>query len=247
MFRLALTILLGCWLAASAATAGPLDKLTFYTEHYPPNQYKDDGRLKGALVEIVVAMFQAADTKLTRSDIKLVPWSRGYMRTKHRPNSVLFGTARTEKREDEFKWVGPLATTAQVILGAKAADHDPRSIAYFNDATTVTIREDVAEQLLLEKGLDRSNLLSIHDPDLIPRILGSDRAQFWAYGERIAFHILRQHGMAEDYETVWTLQEGAIYLAVNPETDRDAIRALRGALKAVKESGEHAEILKAYR
>jgi polar amino acid transport system substrate-binding protein len=192
-------------------------------------------------------MFQAADTRLTRSDIKLVPWSRGYKRTQTRPNTVLFGTVRTEAREDQFIWVGPLAPTAQVIIGEKAAGHEPESLADFRDDTTITIRDDVAEQLLLDKGFDRSSLLSLHDPDLIPRILDSDRAQFWAYGERIAFHILGQHGMAEAYEPVWTLQEGALYFAVNPQSDPAAVQALRDALTAVEQSGEHAEILKAYR
>ena len=247
MLRLALASLLCAWLAVSPVAAGPLDKLTFYTEHYPPNQYKEDGRLKGALVEVVVAMFQEADTELTRDDIKLVPWSRGYKRTKNRPNSVLFGTVRTDKREDQFKWVGPLAPTAQVIVGPKAADHDPESLSYFREHTTITIREDVAEQILLDRGLARANLLSLHDPELIPRILDSDRAQFWAYGERIAYHILGNHGIADKYETVWTLSEGALYFAVNPKTDPDAIRALRKALKRVKRAGEHGEILSAYR
>jgi polar amino acid transport system substrate-binding protein len=246
MIRLALAILFWGWLAASPVAAGPLDKLTFYTEHYPPNQYQAEGRLKGALVEVVVAMFQRADTQLTRRDIKLVPWSRGYARTKNQPNSVLFGTVRTAEREDQFKWVGPLAPTAQVIIGAKAAAHEPDSLSYFRDHTTVTIRNDVAEQLLLDKGLDQANLLSLHDSELIPRILASDRAQFWAYGERVAFHILGKHGMADAYETVWTLQEGALYFAVNPETDPAAIAALRNALEAVKRSGEHADILAAY-
>lgn len=247
MLRSAIAGLLGAWLAVSPAAAGPLDKLTFYTEHYPPNQYKADGRLKGALVEIVVAMFQVAETDLSRSDIKLVPWSRGYKRTQNQPNSVLFGTVRTDKREDKFTWVGPLAPTAQVIIGAKAADHDPDSLSDFANHTTVTIRDDVAEQILLERGLDRTHLLSLHDPELIPRILESNRAQFWAYGERTAYHILGNHGIADKYETVWTLREGALYFAVNPKTDPDAIRALRKALKQVKRSGQHGEILSAYR
>jgi hypothetical protein len=53
--------------------------------------------------------------------------------------------------------------------------------------------------------------------------------------------------MAEAYEPVWTLQEGALYFAVNPQSDPAAVQALRDALTAVKQSGEHAEILKAYR
>jgi len=230
-----------------SASAGALDRLTFYTEHYPPNQYREDGKLKGALIEIVSAVFARADTDLTRSDIRMVPWSRGYQRALNQPNSVLFGTVRTARREDKFHWVGPLAPTAQVVIGPEDAGHDPESITYFKDFTTITVRDDVAEQLLLEGGLNRRDLLSVHDPELIPRILQSDRAEFWAYGRRIAFHILSQAGIADAYEPVHTLQEGALYFAVNRDTDSEAITALREALAAVKRSGKHAEILAEYR
>ena len=229
------------------ATAGPLDRLTFYTEHYPPNQYREDGRLKGALVEIVSAVFDAADTRLTRADIKLVPWSRGYRRTLERPNTVLFGTVRTPMRADKFRWVGPLAPTAQVVIGPRAVGHSPDSLADFNDYTTITVRDDVAEQLLRAGGVSRANLLRVNKTDLIPRILQSDRATFWAYGRRVAFHILEAAGIAERYEVVHTLREGALYFALNKDTDPEAVRALREALAAVKRSGEHAEILARYR
>ncbi len=233
--------------APKGADGGPLDRLTFYTEPYPPNQYREDGRLKGALVEIVAAVFDRADTALTRRDIRMVPWSRGYKRTLERPNTALFGTVRTDLREDKFVWVGPLAPTAQVVIGPKAADHEPASPAYFNAFTTLTVREDVAEQLLLARGVRRANLLSVHDPDLVPRILQSDRAEFWAYGRRVAFHMLAEAGIADAYETVYTLEEGALYLALNKDTDRAAVTALREALAAVKRSGEHARILANYR
>jgi len=91
-------------LASGLAFGG--DDLTLITEDYPPLNYVEDEILKGPAVDIVRAI---RDRLGIESEIKVYPWARGYKFLETRKNTALFSTTRSKKREELFKWVGPIA------------------------------------------------------------------------------------------------------------------------------------------
>lgn len=234
-------------LVAHPAIAGPIDKLTFYTEEFPPYQYTDEGRLKGMFVEVVQAIFETADTDKTVQDIEIVPWARGFNTVVEKPNTVLFGTARTEEREDKFLWVGPATPSNHGIFARKADEHSFTDLDYLNDYRVATIREDVAEELTLAGGVQKSQLMRQSQTVPIIRALERGRADFWAYNIQVGWHMLNKQNVAHKYEVVHTLREGDNYIAVNPDSDPDTVQALRDALAKVKASGTYDNILDSYR
>jgi polar amino acid transport system substrate-binding protein len=247
MHRISLLVLALAAVLARPAVAGPIDKLTFYTEEFPPYQYTHEGRLQGLFITLVREMFKVADTKKEISDIRVRPWSRGFNTALREPNTVLFGTSRTEEREDKFLWVGPAMPSNHGIFAKKAEGHTPESLDYFNDYRTATIRDDVAEQLMLSGGVDESNLMRQSDHVPIIRSLERGRADFWAYNVQVGYYMLNEQNVAHKYEVVHTLKEGSNYLAVNPDSDPAAVQALRDALAKVKASPRYEEILNANR
>jgi len=238
-FAIALTALL----MPASIQASPIDELTFYTESYPPFQYREDGELKGRMVEILRLMLAKANAETKISDVRLVPWARGFNLVKEQPNTVLFGTSRTASREEKFAWVGPVMPLRQVIIGPKVSAHDPNHIAYFKDYRIATIRDDVAEELLLVAGLKKFNLMRQPAVQPIIDVLEHGRAEFWAYNERVAFHILAENGLKQRYETVFLLETTTNWFAINPDSDPAAIEAMQDALDAVKATPAYQEIL----
>ena len=104
----------GCLIALSLLLSSGLahgdDALTILTEDYPPLNYVENKELKGPSVDIV----RAIQEKLGRADkiadkISVYPWARAYRFLETRKNTALFSTARTSSRENQFKWVGPIA------------------------------------------------------------------------------------------------------------------------------------------
>lgn len=229
------------------AVAGPIDKLTFYTEDFPPYQFVEDGELKGIFVDILREAFRQTETTKTVQDIHVVPWARGYNIVLATPNTVLFGTSRTAAREDKFLWVGPGTSSDHGILARKSDHHRIENLDQLNRYLTATIRDDVAEQLLLEGGVRKENLSRQSNQDSIVRLLSIKRADFWAYNITVAFHVLRKHGIADDYEVIFTLRKGQNWLALNLRSDPAAVAALQSAVDSVRRSPVYEEILARYR
>lgn len=82
-------------------------RLTLYTEHNPPFNYKstDGHKIEGLVFTIVDEMLKRANVNYR---IELLPWKRALALTQQSADSCLFGIDRTPKREDKFLWVSPL-------------------------------------------------------------------------------------------------------------------------------------------
>jgi len=240
-----IAVALTALLLAPMAHAGPIDKLSFYTEEYPPYNMTEDGKKTGISIELTEAILDRADTEKTLDDVTVAPWSRGYKKTLSEPNTVLFVTTRTDKREDKFTWLGPIASTRIGIIGAVDSPDiaGPKDLA---DTRTATIRDDVAEQLLLKAGVAKDALHRVSNLDSILKLLEAGRVQYWAYETNVSKYALKNEGMLDDYEVKNVLKSGELYYAFNPDTDPEAIEAFRDAFEAVKESGKLDAILAKY-
>ncbi len=241
-----LLIAFGLLFCAQTVLAGPIEKLSFYTEEYPPYNMTQNGELTGIAVDMLTAILERADTETTVSDVKVTPWARGYATAQREPNTVLFSTTRTPQREDKFDWVGPIAATKIGVIG-KTSVPAIDGVGDLADAKTVTIRDDVAEQLLVKKGLSKDAIHSVASQESIVNLLTRGRVDYWAYETNVARYILKQHDVAADtFETKHVLQEANLYYAFHPDTDPDAIAAFRKAFEAVKGSDTYQAILDRY-
>ena len=240
-----LLIAFGFLFCPQTVLAGPIDKLSFYTEEYPPYNMTQNGETTGIAVDMLAAILEHADTETTVSDVKVTPWARGYATAQRQPNTVLFSTTRTQQREDKFVWVGPIVPTRIGVIGKKNGPAIT-GVADLADTKTATIRDDVAEQLLLKKGLSQSAIHAVANQNAIVNLLERGRVQYWAYETNVARYILKQRGVAGAYETKHVLEESKLYYAFHPDSDPDAIAAFRDAFRAVKGSDTYQTILDRY-
>ena len=103
--------------------------MTVVTEHSPPGEYLDDtGRVTGATAELVRELMKRAGEP---GDIVLLPWARGIRIAQTEPNVALFETTRSEIREAQFKWVGPIK---RITAGLFVRRGDNIAIETMNDA-----------------------------------------------------------------------------------------------------------------
>ncbi len=86
------------------AIARDVDKLIILTEEYPPDNYMENGKVVGDSTEIVVEILKRIGSKLTRQDIRLVPWARAYGEALNDKSTIVYSIGRTTEREHLFKW-----------------------------------------------------------------------------------------------------------------------------------------------
>lgn len=232
--------LVGCWLFATTATAD-LSKLNFITEEYPPYNFKRDGELQGISVDILEAIFGLTGTDLSRRDIRVLPWARGYDTALNDPNTVLFSTTRTPSRDSLFKWVGPIARDRVTLIARRDRHLSLDSIDALNasDYQVAVIREDIGAQRLREAGANPGRILQAISNTSALRMLERGRVDLWAYSEDVAFWIIEENGLeVRDYESIFTLSESDLYFALHLDTEDRLVETLQMALDELRERGD---------
>ena len=229
-------------------TVKSVDDLELLTENHAPLNYRKDGVLLGISVDTMVEMLALAGSTKSRRDIHLQPWKRAYETALDKKNTALFAMTRNESRENLFKWVGPILPSNIVVIAKKSKGIRIDSVEDLNGFTKIgAVREDIGEQLLLEKGVRKENIYQTNSGMNTAKMLHSDRIQLWAYGRIIAFWYLRELGYdTADYEVVHVLHESSQYYAFNKAVPDEVIAQLQAALDTLKKNGTLDKIIRSY-
>jgi len=227
-----------------------LDDIYFITENNPPYNFKDNGKLQGISIDLLLLMFKKLNAKQTLADLHLKPWSRGYNESLAKSNTCLFSTVRTEEREELFSWVGPIAATSISLIARKDKKIKISSVEDLSKYKMGVVRDDVGEQLLLKAGINVANIDQIGGVNVLIqsiRKLNKGRFDLFAYDDEVAFWIIKKQGFDPDnYETVYTLKKGQLYYACNKKVSQLLIQKLQQALDELKEEGLYQQIIDNY-
>ena len=185
MLTIIRNLLLFCLVSGSAAAAS-VDDIVFMTEQYPPYNLEQDNKLQGIAVDTLALMLQRAGSTQTHEDIEMLPWARGYKRVQLEPNACLFSTTRTEEREALFKWVGPIAPNKVGLIARKERNIKIDSEEDIKKHKIGTIRDDIAEQFLVNAGISVDSMDRVADSVLNIKKLNRGRIDLWAYCEDVA-------------------------------------------------------------
>lgn len=210
------------------------EKLTILTENLPPLNYMENDTLVGPSVEIVQEIQRRIGSE---EQIQVYPWARAYKIALDEKNIVLFGTTQTEKRQDLFKWVGPLAVKRDILLARKAG---LLTINNLEDAKKVkrigTLRDDTREQLLKEKGFQ--NLEPVSDEQKNAQKLALGRIDLWAYKDPGYVTVCRLAGVdPDDLEEVFHLRQIEVSIAFSKKTPDAVVTEWNNAFQAMVDDG----------
>lgn len=92
-------------------------EINVVTEYLEPYQIKNnDGSLGGFSTEVVNTLFSITKDQ---ANIQVMPWARAYEVAIHEPNILIYSIARTNIREDKFRWIGALKEERLYFWGLK--------------------------------------------------------------------------------------------------------------------------------
>ena len=242
MRKLAMALLAVLSLSATAVTGdqatAQIEGLEWLTEQYPPYNYVDevDGQLKGITVDVLMRMFERCDVGLTREDIKVVPWARGYSTVLKTPGSALFSTTYAEERLQLLRFVGPVIPTRVSIIARRSRGLQPGSAGDLVELKIGTIRDDIGDQLV--RALGAADLEPKNSAAQMVQMLHRGRLDAIAYADDIARHQFLLAGIDPDeYESVYTLHESNMGYAFHKDTDPAVLETLQTALDELRAEG----------
>jgi polar amino acid transport system substrate-binding protein len=214
------------------ALSQPLEVMT---EELPPFNFTQNGAIEGITADTLLYILEKAGNPIDRSTIKVMPWPRAYEAVQQKPGTVLFSMARTEQRENMFKWVGPIYEAKIGLIGAKSKNIKIESAADLNNYRIGTIREGAPEQLLVSAGGDITKFDRDTRPELQVKKLNADRIDLFSFNLPTAQYLMKAEGMNPgDYDTVYTLKVAQLHIAFHKDTDDALIAKLQKALEEMK-------------
>ncbi|WP_168171443.1 ABC transporter substrate-binding protein [Lacimicrobium sp. SS2-24] len=237
-------LLLLFWALPVSAVPG---RLTIYTEHFPPYNYAQDGRVVGVNVKIVEQLCLRSGL---HCDFELYPWLRAYALASKDSLGGLVSVSRTPEREQHFHWVGPLKS-AQSYLYRLASRPDIR-ISSLEDAKAYTIaigRGDVYERHLIDRGFS-------YDQNLVGFASKFDAMELFVKGKIdlivgseivMPVWIERTGSAVGDVEPVIALHNvGGNYLALNRDIPASIVEGMRETLQQLHQSGKYQTLVERY-
>lgn len=219
----------------TVVSANNLSQLTYFTESYPPYNYRENNRLTGIAVDLLEAAISKSESKFDRSEIQLVPWARGYKLTRIGKDTVLFSTTRTAYRERVFEWVGPISAARVVLFAAKSRQLKITQTSDLNRYNIGVIRDDIGEQSLLSLGVNKAQLRRAHEASSLALMLARERIDLWAYDEVVGRWLMKQGELnSEEFEVVYTFKESHLYYAFSLDSDPLLRQQLQRGIDQVK-------------
>ena len=85
----------------------------------------------------------------------------------------------TSARQGIFKFAGPVISDSQVLMVRKAAKTKIASDADLNKLKIGAVRDDIGQQLLVEKKVDAKALEIAADANALAKMLGNGRIDAW--------------------------------------------------------------------
>jgi polar amino acid transport system substrate-binding protein len=236
-------ILLALSLQCAASTAAPTS-LTLTTEDYPPFNVKADNEhpIRGISTDIIRVLMKRAGIEI---NIKMYPWQRALTLAANDSDTCVYSTVRTAKREETYKWVGPVVSDDWALF---APGDSKIVIKSLDDARKYKLGGylgDAAGDFLVTHQFN----VDLTDTDkLNPKKLMAGRIDLWIAGVRTGPFVARREGVL-NIKPVFTFGEAKdyqMYLACNKAVPNATVNKLNDILKEMRSDGSIADIQAKY-
>lgn len=212
------------------AQAQTLTELHWLTEDFPPYNFAADEGAEGLMVDVLQAVSESMQQPVDATEIQVLPWTRAVHTAQNDANSVLFSLARTDEREAQYQWAGPVVPIRIVMMGLPEAQQRPPESWRIG-----VVRDDVAVRLVTAAGYQPEQLVYSAYPASVARMLLAGRVDVWAYGELPAQQRLDALPGQDNWQVLEVLSATQAYFGFHPDVDPVLVEQFRDNLKQLTE------------
>lgn len=227
-------IIVAC-MPSVASAAG----LVLLTEEYPPFNMQENGKITGLSTDVVQEMMKRAKVPVT---IEVLPWIRAFNRTVIEADTCVYSTTRTESREHQFKWIGPLVENPWVLYSRSDSKHTLYGLDELRPYKVGGYSGDAVSQYLIDRGFD----VDLASTDLQNmRKLAAGRIDYWATGKYLGAWLV-SHEKVNNLKVVLTFNTTFMYLACHVAMPDARVHDLNEILRGMQKDGTLARITARY-
>jgi polar amino acid transport system substrate-binding protein len=231
------------------ATTSAAEKLTIYTEEFPPFNFIENHQITGVSTEIVHRVMAATGIKY---EIKCIPWEQAFNLAQKQANTLIFSISRSSKREALFRWIGILTPTTYAAMSLAArSDIKIQNLDDMKKYKIGTTKKDVVEPWLIDKGFSPSGLNRVSGENAALKNfknLLNRQIDLWPFPDAVAYYIVRKEGHSNPESLLhksYSIEElsSGYYIAASLGTSRAIISKISNSLKKFKQTDDYDKIL----
>ena len=236
-----LILILCIVLAVPVCSAVEIPKdLQIITEDYPPQNYLDNGTLKGISVDVIEEVFYRLESDINRSSFQVLPWQDGYNLTLTTPDTMLFSTVRNPERENLFLWAGPIMTDRKVLFMVNNTILPDKTVSSLR---IVALKDDAGTGYALKAGAPKEHIHEALSGEDAIKMLENGSVDAFSYGEIAGRRMIDRY--AQDPARIVTgipLESVETYVAFNKETSPEFVDTVNRLIYTIRTEQERAEI-----
>ena len=217
------------------------------TEELKPFNFCQNGEASGISIEILNLIFEMSGSSQKANHAEFLPWARGYFTAQKEPLNILFVTARTAERENEFKWVGPIFTDRTEAFALKKRKIKINSPNDFSNYIISSYIGDSQEELISNLGIKIDSLDRLTSSEARFKKLYSGRSDI-VFTSRITFldYLHSQKIDPNIFESIYELESIDICYAFSKDTPDWVIEKFQSALNELHKNGTIAKLFDNY-
>jgi ABC-type amino acid transport substrate-binding protein len=233
-------------LFSTMSIAQTLEDINWYTEDYPPYNFRKDGKLQGISVDLLLEVWKKVGLNKTTKDMKVVPWARGVKMIKTKPGTCLFATTITRERKDVLGWkfVYPIPLVNEepenhvIAKKGKHISFDSIEDLKRYKGKYGVIRGDVGEALLVGAGVNSAKLDKTASPESLVKKLDKGRYDVISYSFTTASAKMKEIGIdPSKFEIIFAFPPKPMGYAFYHSTDPAVLEKLQKALDELHSDG----------
>ncbi|WP_035820198.1 substrate-binding periplasmic protein [Janthinobacterium sp. RA13] len=225
------------WLLAVAllmpALAAAVD-VRIVGEHLPPSSMMEGNVVVGRETLKVRDIMARAGLSYR---IELLPWKRAYAQALREPDTCIFSTSRTQEREAQFRWIGPLNEAEWILYGLAERHLALRTLADARGLVIGTVLGDARDDYLRQRGM---NVAPVTQEWLNPQKLLLGRIDLWAVGLAVGSKPFVGKEWEGKVVPLLTFNRVQTYLACNKQLPEAQVAAMQRAAAAMRRDGSMA-------
>ena len=219
--------------------------LTIITEDWPPYNYEENGEVKGFSTEIVQAILKELNLSY---EIQLLPGARGEKLLDQGTHVMNYSLFRTSERENQYKWIGPIAEDAVYFYKKKGNPIDIQTLEDAKNVKRVACRhKGLVFSVLHKEGF--TNLALTTNPEDIIKKVAMSRVDLSVSETSLGVkYWLRKANLPADAleQTPVKLVEFPLYIACTKDIPDEIIQQWQEALEHIKASRTYTQIYNKY-
>ncbi|WP_285162880.1 substrate-binding periplasmic protein [Shewanella goraebulensis] len=214
-------------------------EITVYTYQHVPFAEQTDTTHQGLIIDIIDEMFSRAEIEYK---VVFNPLKRGLTMTKRSHNVCVLPIVRTQQKESDYRWVGPVLISRYGLFSSKS---QAIPLVTLQDAKPLSIGTYLGSGISEYLTSFRYQVQVTNDDALNIKKLERNRIDLWA-AELISAQALMRQSKIQLGEPELIFHTSLRAMACNETLDKDKHDALVNALNTMYQDGFMAKLNREY-